>query len=794
VPGILSDEDMSRVRDAGYEVEILEDLEPVAAERLGEVSRTNRFADARGVMEFGERTVLGYMTTAEVDSALANLATLHPDLVTLITLPHATWQGRTSRAVRIRAGTATARPGVLFTGGVHAREWGGSDICLAFMVNLIQAYRNNATLTYGGKTFPAADVRALLEHVDLYVFPNVNPDGKEYSQTADPGSGQGQSVWWRKNRNPNAATGGTAVGVDVNRNFAFLWNSGIGTSTSPSAFTYRGTGAFSEPETRNVQHMFEAFPNIRYYVDIHSYGGLILYHWGDDDNQGAAPQQNFLNPVFDGTRGVVGDTAYREFLPAMDERTVVGLAERMSAALTAVRGTAYTVQQSVGLYPTSATSDDYAFSRHIADASKGKVYGYTLEFGTQFVPPHAEMQNVVADVASALTEFCLAVCSDVYVRDNPTDIGTVPSTGSFWNSPDIWVRNVEDGGAAHQNPIRGQDNFVYVRVSNRGAAAASGVRVRVCLATWAGTEFVWPNDWVPRNPAGGGSITAPGTYLLGESAPVTVGAGGSAVVHVRWNAALVPPEANWHPCLLVEVSPDDGPTATGSHVWESNNLGQKNLTIVNAARGELVRFAFEVGSEWSVDPAELVVHQLSGPDTLGVHLDLQDEGLLEKLRPQLGTGPFEKRPGNGELGFLGGIGSQGKLKIPLDTPLVTLLRPTKVALPARPRTGALDALVVGLPGGTKLRPRLSWLRGPHGRAAQPVVGFELVEPKGTPMLALTGKSGRLPLGKVQRKPLALELRVPESAVPGDVYEVEAVQQGADGRPVGGVVLQVHVRE
>ena len=83
----------------------------------------------------------------------------------------------------------------------------------------------------------------------------------------------------------------------------------------------------------------------------------------------------------------------------------------MNAALAAVRGTHYTVQQSVGLYPTSATSDDYAFSRHLVNPVKRKVYPFTIEFGNEFIPPFAEMQQIIRELCSAMTELCLAVAT-----------------------------------------------------------------------------------------------------------------------------------------------------------------------------------------------------------------------------------------------------------------------------------------------------------------------------------------------------------------------------------------------
>ena len=129
----------------------------------------------------------------------------------------------------------------------------------------------------------------------------------------------------------------------------------------------------------------------------------------DFENQDDIPVQNFLNSAFDGQRGLVGDSAYREFMGGDDQATLLDLAQGINAALTEVRGTSYTVDQAVGLYPTSGTSDDYAFSRHRVDGARGKVFGFTIEFGQQFVPAYEEMQRIMADVAAGLTELCRRV-------------------------------------------------------------------------------------------------------------------------------------------------------------------------------------------------------------------------------------------------------------------------------------------------------------------------------------------------------------------------------------------------
>lgn len=417
VPGILTDKQIQQVESAGYKVEVVSDLSQVAAERVKDVSKVNRSAEAPGISAFEERAVMGYVTAEEVESALINLQILHPKLVTLIELPHHTWENRISHVVRVRAGRNENRVGVLFTGSMHAREWGGSDICMSFLVNFINAYRANKELTFGGKSFTAAQIRTILENIDLFVFPDVNPDGKNYSQTQD--------MWWRKSRNPNTSVDPSNPGVDLNRNFDFLWDSEIGSSSNPSSLIYKGESPFSEPEIRNVRHLFDTYQNIGYFVDIHSYSELILHSWGDDENQTTDPKQNFMNPMYDGKRGTLDDTLYREFISTQDQDKLVSLANRMNKALGSVRGKHYTAQQAVWLYPTSGTSDDYVFSRHIVNELNNKVYGYTIEFGQEFIPPFSEMSNIIKDVCAAMGELCWAISSDVNVRDEKVEKGVM---------------------------------------------------------------------------------------------------------------------------------------------------------------------------------------------------------------------------------------------------------------------------------------------------------------------------------------------------------------------------------
>ena len=353
-----------------------------------------------------------YLNVTEVESALIALSAAHPGLCELITLPNLTHEGRTSHAIRIGLGPVDSRPALLFIGGQHAREWGSCEICINTATDLLEAYEANAGLAYGGQSFTAAQIKSILEKSQIFLFACVNPDGRNHSQTV--------SAMWRKNRNP-------VNPVDVNRNYDFLWDfrtafspsSPVVVSDVPSSDTYHGTAPSSEPETRNVTWLLDTYPQIHWMIDIHSFSKLLYHNWGDDENQITNATMNFRNAAHNGQRGVGGDVAYREYIRPGDQAAEMCLVAGMRDALQAVRGQTYSVGQSFALYPTSGTATDYPYSRHWVDPTKTKTLGFLIEWGTEFQPPWAEMENIILDVSSALVAFAAAApcaCSTIDVQ------------------------------------------------------------------------------------------------------------------------------------------------------------------------------------------------------------------------------------------------------------------------------------------------------------------------------------------------------------------------------------------
>lgn len=260
------------------------------------------------------------------------------------------------------------------------------------------------------------------------------------------------------------------------------------------------------------------------------------------------------------------------------------------------------------------------------------------------------------DVDAALTlalDPSLAL-ADIYVRENLADTGSVPSAGNWWASPDIWVRKdaatpipalAWSDPAPHENAQRGQNNAIFCRVRNRGAAACPTVYVRAMLTHWAGLEFVYPADFQPSTNVGAPipNPLVPGTYLIGEARIDNLAAGADQFVKFTWPQALIPPETvlvgttsvKWHPCLLVEASPHDGPAPVGGlsvPVQGNNNIAQRNIQIENAGdAGSDLFVGMIAGTRNAAGMATLLLDASALRGGAVIRFTVPDEAILKKL-------------------------------------------------------------------------------------------------------------------------------------------------------------------
>jgi carboxypeptidase T len=267
-----------------------------------------------------------YRTYDEVQTALLNLSLSNPGIARYFSRIGTTVDGRNIPAIKITKDPQfddPNKPDILFLGGHHAREWISIEVPLRLAEYLVANYTENLT------------VQSLVDSREIWIVPIVNPDGYIFSYA------EAENRLWRKNRRPLMFG---FFGVDLNRNYDYMW--GTHSSSLPFMEDYHGTSAFSEPETQTIRNFIEgrAVSNnpITRLLDYHSYSQLILYPWGDTPD------------------------------PAPDAALFKQIAEEMRDRIKAVHGVQYTAQQSVSLYPTSGTIDDWAY------AEKG-ILAFTIE-------------------------------------------------------------------------------------------------------------------------------------------------------------------------------------------------------------------------------------------------------------------------------------------------------------------------------------------------------------------------------------------------------------------------------
>ncbi|CAL8137075.1 unnamed protein product [Orchesella dallaii] len=176
-------------------------------------------------------------------------------------------EGRHLKVLKISTGGGGSKPAVWLDGGIHAREW-ISPATVSYIANeLIKiAEEGESNENY-----------RLVNAVDWYINPNLNPDGYEYTQI---------DRMWRKTRSGNMgflANAFGCIGTDPNRNWEYQWG-GKGTSNNPCSQIYRGTSAASEPEVKLTQdYVYARREQIKLFLTFHAYSQMIFTPWGYDD-------------------------------------------------------------------------------------------------------------------------------------------------------------------------------------------------------------------------------------------------------------------------------------------------------------------------------------------------------------------------------------------------------------------------------------------------------------------------------------------------------------------------------
>ncbi|CAG5932840.1 unnamed protein product [Menidia menidia] len=178
----------------------------------------------------------------------------NPDTVKLI-LVGSSYEKRPLYALKLSLNNRPNKKAMWIDCGIHAREWVAPAFCLWFVHHSLSFYKVNKDITH------------ILDNLDVYVLPVLNPDGYKYTWT--------KNRMWRKNRSQNNAN--NCIGVDLNRNFDANWCT-EGASHDPCSEIYCGSFPESEPESQAVADFLRSNKDlVQLYLSIHSYSQMLLF-------------------------------------------------------------------------------------------------------------------------------------------------------------------------------------------------------------------------------------------------------------------------------------------------------------------------------------------------------------------------------------------------------------------------------------------------------------------------------------------------------------------------------------
>lgn len=261
--------------------------------------------------------------------------------------------------------------------------------------------------------------------------------------------------------------------------------------------------------------------------------------------------------------------------------------------------------------------------------------------GTTVAGAIGVMPNLAAIVPA------LGLVPDVYLRDWVGDTGAIPWTGPICGSPDVIVRPsavanaqfVYGEGSGTENSAAlgdvvefGQDNFIYVRVRNRGGAPSTNV---VATVYWSPpSTLVTPSMWQII-----GSVTIP-AVPVGDVLTVSPA--------LTWPKAGIPGTGHYCFVAILHHSNDPAPPIPSPLGWSAyydliranNNVTWRNFNVENVlpdTPDAITSFAFHLtGAEDRARQFAFEVERKLPADAM-----LMLEGPLKLLVRLKGENPWE---------------------------------------------------------------------------------------------------------------------------------------------------------
>ena len=207
-----------------------------------------------------------------------------------------------------------------------------------------------------------------------------------------------------------------------------------------------------------------------------------------------------------------------------------------------------------------------------------------------------------------ISQCCIGSSLDLFMRDRFDDNGSDAGYTWTWDydeSPDIWVRNQDDGliNHTHQQPEYQESSpvYVYVRVGNKSCVPSTGNEKLSVYWSKASSWSSWPQNWDGTDPDLGNQINELSIPILEP--------GESTILKFIWNIA---PNSGvgteWANCLLarIENSEEDPiiihPEYLPHDIYYNNNVSIRNCIVTDYVAGSgPTPLIFMVGNAMSID-------------------------------------------------------------------------------------------------------------------------------------------------------------------------------------------------
>lgn len=316
-----------------YRLQNLEVNYTVVHEDLTAYYQGRLYQPANRSLEIGQGSMSGYFTFNEIVAFVDSLRSEYAEIMSVPVVIGQTVDGYDITAYKLsdQPNVDEDEPETLIVGLHHAREPMSIVAPLYFTRWLVENYGTDDMATF------------IVNEREVWIVPILNIDGYLYNQALAPMGGG----MWRKNKQDNNNNGifdPSYDGVDLNRNYGYMWGyDDYGSSPIPGDATYRGNAPFCAPETAALRDFCNDH-EFRIALNFHTFGDLLIQPWGYSDS---AP---------------LDDAIFKEY------------------ALEMIRDSEYVYgygSQTVG-YVTNGGSDDWMYGEQ---TNKPKIMAYTPEIG-----------------------------------------------------------------------------------------------------------------------------------------------------------------------------------------------------------------------------------------------------------------------------------------------------------------------------------------------------------------------------------------------------------------------------